>query len=360
MKFKFSILSLFLFFIVEHLFAQSFEIRAVNKGSGIIGVEMRETSGMGTPATSHFLTDLTFGLKWSTTCGNIDLQNSITTIYNIQKSGSRGESGGFYFQAFFANIPPPFNVPENWTTNIWTEIMSVQNTMTAPGTCTFEIAETGFDASTNPNFGISYDGMSNNDFTPTINGSAMNVALPLELIRFSVFPKNKYIVLNWASANETNFSGYELQRSTNASFFHKIKWMAGKGSNGNIQNYRYEDRNIKPGILYYYRLKMVDNDGAFSFSKIQTANIGDGWGTPSIMPNPTTGSSILLFNSPTEKLVELKLMDSMGRVVFDKMILSGNGLNTVELDINSLPRGIYFLRLVEGGVVRWGERVVRI
>ena len=75
--------------------AGTFEIRTTNKGSGIIGVEMRETSGTGTPSTSNSVTDIKFGIKWLASYG-VDLNSSITTDYHIEKSGTRTVSGSYH------------------------------------------------------------------------------------------------------------------------------------------------------------------------------------------------------------------------------------------------------------------------
>ena len=76
-----------LLFMIQYSYAQSFEIRIVNKGGGDLGVEMRETSGTGTPTTSNLVTDIKFGIKWLQSYGSgLDLNSSITTSYNILKS----------------------------------------------------------------------------------------------------------------------------------------------------------------------------------------------------------------------------------------------------------------------------------
>ena len=123
------IIALYLMLSIQ-LTAQTFEIRLINKGSGEIGVEMRETSGIGTPSTTGFVTDLVFGIKWSTTY-NVDLNAINNTNYNIGKSGSRETNGGFHYQAFGANATP-FNFPNNWTQNNWEEIITIFNDQQTP------------------------------------------------------------------------------------------------------------------------------------------------------------------------------------------------------------------------------------
>src|ERR1700754_3632214 len=101
MKYNRLLLLWLLSFATCFLQAQTYEIRAVNKGNGYIGVEMRIRAGT-PPTTSDFLTDLVFGLKWRASY-NVDLDDAITSDYGITKSGGRVTKGVYHFQAFFAD-----------------------------------------------------------------------------------------------------------------------------------------------------------------------------------------------------------------------------------------------------------------
>jgi hypothetical protein len=143
---------------------QTYQIRTVNKGNGVIGVEMRASSGAA-PTTNNYVTDIVFGLKWLSSY-NINLSDAITTNYNIKKSDVEKQKGVYEYQAFYADFIP-FKFPQNWQPNVWVEIMSIGNSQTGTGTGTFEIAEPGFDITTDPNFGVDLV-----DKTPVINGKA--------------------------------------------------------------------------------------------------------------------------------------------------------------------------------------------
>ncbi|WP_315823461.1 hypothetical protein [Paraflavitalea speifideaquila] len=130
--------------------AQTYEIRAVNKGGGVVGVEMRITAGA-PPTTADYVTDLVFGLRWLASY-NVDLVSTLSTDYHIAKSGLRKTQGAYHYQAFYAD-QTPFLFPANWTLNSWIELLSVRNTMTGSGVGTFEIAAVGFDLPPNPILG---------------------------------------------------------------------------------------------------------------------------------------------------------------------------------------------------------------
>lgn len=318
-------------------FAQQFEIRAINAGSGIISVEMRETSGA-TPSSSDFVTDLTFGLKWSIAY-DVDLTNIDNAAgYNMVKSGGRIVKSGSHFQAFGAN-PALYNFPTNWTTNTWVEIMRIPNTLDgAVPTGTFQITETGFDATTDPNFGYNLT-----DFTPIINGQADNVILPVELKSFSAEPDEKDALLNWETETESNFSGFEVQHSSNNSSekFEKIGWVQVKNFNDTGASYQYRDKSIRTNVNHYYRLKMIDLDGSIEFSPIRQVRISDDDSSIIIFPNPT--ADYLTIKGELTSNITLFLFDASGKEIFSKRF--SNEFIQDDIDVSNLSSGSYYLKI---------------
>lgn len=159
-KFALAVLGILGFLFSE---AQTFEIRTVENDMGYLTVQMRETSGTGTPTTATNIVDITFVVRYPSGAVDIDLLCA-SNDYNIV-DGLAGEQtfGGFDYHYWNASNTP-FNPPSNWTQNDWEDI-AVFKATGATGSGLFEIA---------PN---SWDGRSLNwrqesiDYTPTINGS---------------------------------------------------------------------------------------------------------------------------------------------------------------------------------------------
>ena len=149
---------------------QTFEIRTTEGDEGYLYVQMRETSGTGTPQTSDQLSDLVFQIKWLSSLGNVDMGNVICSSYEITKSGTRSVQGGYYYQEYYADNTP-FAFPENWTQNIWVTIAKME-VGTGSGTGTFEIGDNAF-VPTGVNIGVNLV-----DYTPTVNGSATDYNFP--------------------------------------------------------------------------------------------------------------------------------------------------------------------------------------
>ncbi|HOY07732.1 MAG TPA: alpha-amylase family glycosyl hydrolase [Saprospiraceae bacterium] len=183
-----------------------------------------------------------------------------------------------------------------------------------------------------------------------------NSSLPLELLEFTAQAKEKHIALRWKTASEQDFSGFELQRSADGAPFEKINWIAAKGGVSNT--YNYDDHHAQPGILYYYRLKMLDEDGQFSYSGLQSAQLDKGWGKPVVAPNPTRGITDLTFDAPNAGSGKIEVMDAGGRQVLEQNITFTKGTNTTQLNLSSLSKGTYVVQFSTANA-QWNVRVVK-
>ncbi|HON52971.1 MAG TPA: hypothetical protein PLS12_07165 [Bacteroidales bacterium] len=101
-----------------------------------------------------------------------------------------------------------------------------------------------------------------------INVQIDNIILPIELIFFDASVNIGGIVLDWATASETNNEYFIVQRSVNGIDFTNIATINGAGNSYNTLFYSYVDDNVKPNYVYYYRLQQIDYNGNFSFSPI--------------------------------------------------------------------------------------------
>ncbi len=103
-----------------------------------------------------------------------------------------------------------------------------------------------------------------------VNYEPIIVALPIGLKQFSAVGNGNNVLLNWQTANEQNSSFFSVERSRDGQLFNEI----GKvGANGSAAVYHYNDIN---GLLnetnIFYRLRLVDRDGRFSYSPILSLN----------------------------------------------------------------------------------------
>ena len=174
--------------------------------------------------------------------------------------------------------------------------------------------------------------------------------LPVKLVDFAAqYDRNK-VNLNWATADETNFSHFVIERSTDGKNFDDISVVFSAGSDGSRQNYKLSDGDIKnkSGLLYY-RLRIVDVDKKTSYSVTRIIRLDNGKDVLklSIYPNPVaTELRITIPAAWQGKEVRLELINNLGQLVrFQK---NTNASQTEVISVSGLGKGIYFLKASTG------------
>ncbi len=163
-------------------------------------------------------------------------------------------------------------------------------------------------------------------------------ALPITLINFrsKKLPSNQ-IQLDWETANEINFKEFDIERSTDGIHFDKIGLVESNAKH----DYSFID--VKPNSKNYYRLKLVDLDGQFDYSKVEIIELQHE-NEITLYPNPASSELTLSFpSSSTTYKTEISIKNTMGQEVLHQNIQP----NTLQHKINvqSLSNGIYFIEL---------------
>lgn len=98
------------------------------------------------------------------------------------------------------------------------------------------------------------------------SGGPGSTPLPVELIDFDAAYLDDHIHLSWSTASELNNHVFEIQKSISGEDFIPIAEVAGSGTSHEIKHYDFSDYDVSPTA--FYRLKQIDYDGTFSYSKI--------------------------------------------------------------------------------------------
>jgi hypothetical protein len=142
--------------------------------------------------------------------------------------------------------------------------------------------------------------------------------LPVELLNFDAVGLQTAIHVKWATASETNNKGFDLERTTNPQDnFEKIAWIDGHGSTTNDNYYSLDDRDVKPGVTYYYRLKQTDFNGDYEYSKIASGSIGEevtGFAF-NVIPNPYSGNTSISYTLKENSMVKIEVVNVLGQQV---------------------------------------------
>ena len=188
--------------------------------------------------------------------------------------------------------------------------------------------------------------------TGTVNVSSF--VLPLTLIQFKGKKQgDNNILLDWTTANESQVNRFEIERSNDGSAFDKIGGMAATGNSSTNKTYSFTDTNPF-STLNYYRLKMIDNDGKYSYSTVIVfiGNPKNGIIVSNVKPNPFTETINLNIVLQQAQLLTIQMADMTGRVVLTKDVSGKEGSNDIKYNgLSGLSDGIYFIRIITADAV---------
>ncbi|MBI1184662.1 T9SS type A sorting domain-containing protein [bacterium] len=175
--------------------------------------------------------------------------------------------------------------------------------------------------------------------------SGNNVALPVELIYFSAAKQNQNVVLDWATAVEENCHEFEIQHSIDGVMWEEIGAVACSNMSISTRNYNYVDENVTFPVNYY-RLKQVDNDGAYTYSAIEVVKMDEvEVADIELYPNPSHGFVVISskngFNNNS-----VKIYNSNGQLVFNDIVQS----ESRQIDLSGLPSGLYYVQMEDLGI----------
>jgi len=211
-------------------------------------------------------------------------------------------------------------------------------------------------------------------FTP---GAANTTPLPVELASFTAKVIGGKVNLNWSTSTEVNNYGFEIERSLSShssslnghllpAEWEKIGFVAGSGNSNSLKEYSFADDFSNSAIQPFnhsirYRLKQIDNDGTFVYSKeVEVLNSKPStYQLSQNFPNPFNPSTVISYQLPVSSQVTLKVFDVLGNEVASLVNLQQEaGSYNVTLDASSLASGTYIYRLIAGDFVSTKKLVV--
>ncbi len=170
---------------------------------------------------------------------------------------------------------------------------------------------------------------------------------PLNLLTFTAKRANNTNLLNWTTAQEVNADRFEIERSSNGKEFSKIGIVSSQLSAGSIHKYSYTDNSpLTTAHSLYYRLKMLDRDGQFTYSPIRQLTINHSTLSIAIFPNPAKDNLQLQLESDKQKTINLQVVSQDGKVVLSNQVIVLQGASLQNININKLVSGHYFLKVI--------------
>lgn len=185
--------------------------------------------------------------------------------------------------------------------------------------------------------------------------------LPIELVYFDAKCDNDKIILEWQTASEKNNHHFEVERSVNAIDFETIESISTKNGNANyLQNYFAYDYTPLSSDSYY-RIKQVDNDELFSYSKIITTSCSTLTTKSSIhlYPNPSEDKFYIKLENVPSEAVYVKIFNTYSSLVYETLWYNLSANSLYELDIKHLPVGTYFIQLYDAIDMQYHQKMIK-
>jgi len=170
-----------------------------------------------------------------------------------------------------------------------------------------------------------------------------NDLLPVKLSTFTASSVKSDVLLNWTTASELNTSYFSIERSSTSANFTSIGNVRATGNSNISQQYDYIDQKPLKGDNFY-RLKEVDKDGHFSYSKTIHIAFGD---APFIKayPNPVVNTVKV---SGLTSAASISIIDASGKPM-QQYKTTGGGEYSV--NVQNLAPGLYFLKVLQDGKI---------
>ena len=168
--------------------------------------------------------------------------------------------------------------------------------------------------------------------------------LPAELSFFSAIILDNSVKLNWRTETEVSNYGFEVEKLQDWS---KIGFVQGHGNSNSPKDYSFLDENVSGG-KYSYRLKQIDTDGQFEYSKVVEVDLGSlpKFELSQNYPNPFNPSTTISFSLPQSGNVKLTVYNLLGEQVAELVNeFREAGVHTINFTASNFNSGLYIYKI---------------
>lgn len=185
-------------------------------------------------------------------------------------------------------------------------------------------------------------------------GNGCTITLPVTLARFNGTLLDNKVSLSWTTTEEAGSSHFNIERSADAKEFIQLGRVQAKGNSAATQQYKFMDTSPMTGHNYY-RLRMVDLDGKFEYSRMITIDNGTGSVAFELLGNPTPDKEIR-FLLKNENVSNIRLFDMSGKSI--RFALTQTGNEFVLKPKGGISSGLYILSLQRGNASTLSKKVL--
>ncbi len=164
------------------------------------------------------------------------------------------------------------------------------------------------------------------------------VTLPVTVTMFNGFIANNAVTLQWQVQNEINFKTYEIEYGSDGINFSTVAAITA------TQQVNYQFTQALPNQpKLYYRLKLIDTDGTYSYSKVVAIN-NNHLLRASLYPNPANSFIIVKIDNASSNVI-VAVINNLGQVL-EKVQVNGS---QISIATNQLASGLYHVQISQDG-----------
>jgi len=194
------------------------------------------------------------------------------------------------------------------------------------------------------------------EFWLSDGGLNKNTPLPLKLLSFTAKKQNgKDVLAEWTTGEEYNISRFEIEVAKgNSDYqlnrFTRIGSVNSQGNSNGEHRYSFTDLEINKSDVRYYRLKIIEADGSFSYSAIRPVVFTNDvqW---QVYPNPSAGVFNLTYQLADRESLTVRVYDATGKTIKQYSSNATGFLQKMVIDLQAggVPSGLFMLEAETGG-----------
>jgi hypothetical protein len=182
-------------------------------------------------------------------------------------------------------------------------------------------------------------------------------ALPVKLLSFNAGLAGSKANLWWKTSNEVELSHFEIERSSDALRFGKVGNVEAFNNTAN-NAYAFQDdlsAEITNGKkIAYYRLKLVDQDGKYSYSQVIPVLLAGKSGRLILYPNPVQDRVVVIHEKAASQ-ASIRILAADGRQLSQSIPAKDAEQSIVNTSM--LPTGTYMLVFDNAGTKTFSKFV---